>query len=679
MRYLLFLALLISASCSKKGEDLQAPSTGPTPLWTFKGAFGGYVPSLAFHPNTSCEVWASGDDMSGLYKSVDCGSSWELISTPKNTSTYSLIFDPTNSAKMYAVSHFGWGVVKSLDGGSTWSSSQSGLPSSGTSKHVYQTAINPTVPSTLVVATDDGLYRSTNSGISFSKLPLVWGTGFKAAVYFSSGRLFAGATNGVLKYSDDNGTTWSDLITGAVPVSQLKTSANALYILFADATLMFVTLPSFGSSGTINNPASAITTGLKTTIDVRSGASQTTDTIFFGTSKNDSVASSRWGLFKTLNGGASWAQLGSAITGQSIFSVAIDPANPNTVLAGSTNSSGVFKTIDGGNTWTNSSTGIMANSVLGFAQNPLTPSELVMSSTVGLGLGQSYSSTNQGVSWSIINEINLADGVVAWNFDPVIPGTVLAGMVGKGLYRSTTGVSGSWNRIIATDTKIDRVVRDNTTTSVVYALARGGLINADIRIYYSDNGGSTFTKRASFFAVDLAAHPTVFNEAVMVSTSDGMVSTDGFSTGNSVGLSVQATAQSGLTAIAFNPQSASELWVGGALGGIFKTGNYNNTGSGITWQNVTSPISSAQVQNILVRYESGVKTVYVSSFGADVYFSSGAVLGFWKTTDEGNTWTDLSGSLNPCTSFWGFYPVLGSSTDFWGALWGGGLFQMSYR
>jgi photosystem II stability/assembly factor-like uncharacterized protein len=103
--------------------------------------------------------------------------------------------------------------------------------------------------------------------------------------------------------------------------------------------------------------------------------------------------------------------------GHSIFSVAIDPSNSSVILVGSTNSSGMFKTTDGGSTWAASSSGLMANAVLGFAQNPLNPRELVMSSTVGLGLGQSYSSTDEGATWSTINEVSSADGVVAWSFD----------------------------------------------------------------------------------------------------------------------------------------------------------------------------------------------------------------------------------------------------------------------
>jgi hypothetical protein len=76
-------------SCSKGSDESPAPAppTNPMVSWTFKGAFGGYVPSISFHSSKRCEVWASGDDMSGLYKSTDCGSSWQLISSPKNVSS----------------------------------------------------------------------------------------------------------------------------------------------------------------------------------------------------------------------------------------------------------------------------------------------------------------------------------------------------------------------------------------------------------------------------------------------------------------------------------------------------------------------------------------------------------------------------------------------------------------
>jgi hypothetical protein len=86
------------------------------------------------------------------------------------------------------------------------------------------------------------------------------------------------------------------------------------------------------------------------------------------------------------------------------------------------------------------------------------------------------------------------------------------------------------------------------------------------------------------------------------------------------------------------------------------------------------------VRQIMIRTENSVKTIYVSSFAGDVDFTPGAVLGLWKSTDDGATWTELSSNLSPCTAFWSFYPVAGSATDLWAGLWGGGgLFKLTYQ
>lgn len=669
---ILFAGML---SCVPKAPNEASTSTGSA-SWTFKGATGGFISSIAFHPTNSCEVWMSGDDMSGLYKSTDCGVNWSQIHSIQNMSTYSLAFAPNNPNLIYAVSHFGWGMLKSIDGGTSWALSQAGLPSSGTARRVYQIAISPTNSSVMVVATDDGLYRSVDSGNQFSKISLAWGTSFKAVSYDSSGKLYAGATNGLLKYSVDNGSTWGDMIAGGVEVSKLVTSTHALYVLFAEGTLMYLSLPTFSPSGIINNSATGITTGLKTSLAVKSGTTRGSDVVYLGTSRNTAVASSRWGLFRSTNGGGTWSQMGSGLVGQSIFAVGVNPQDVNNVIVGSANSSGIFKTIDGGVTWTPSSSGVRANSVIGFAQSPHNSSELVMSSTVGAGLGRSYRSLDGGASWSVINEVNANDGVASWNFDPQAANTVLAGMMSKGLYRSTSGFSGPWTRVITTDTKVDRIRRDLVTSNIVYALAREGSVGADIRVYYSGDGGASFAKRSSYYANDLSVHPTNANEAVLVSTSDGFSSTNGFQTGTSLGLTSQASEQGGLSAIAFNPNSSSEIWVGGVSGGLFRAKNYAH-GTSPVWESISSPISNAIVQNILVRSDAGVKAIYVSSFGGDVYFSSNAKLGLWLSQDDGSTWKLLSSHLHPCTSFWGLYPVLGSATDLWAGLWGGGLFKMS--
>lgn len=662
------------------GSAGGAPPPPPAPVWQFSGVFGGYVPRIVFHPSHACEVWASADDMGGLYRSTDCGSTWSRVATVKNFSSYSLMFDPNDASTIVAASHFGWGLLKSVDAGAHWTLSQAGLPSSGTAKHVYQVAIKPGDSTRILAATESGLYRSTDAGTGFTNLNLAWATGFRAVVYLPSGRLLAGAANGAVKYSDDDGSSWSDLFTGAVPVTTLAASANAIYYLFDDGSLVYTSLDLVSSAGTLNSSLTGIACGVVApALAVASGATRASDLIYLGTSRNPAVGSSRWGLFKSADGGATWTQQQSGVAGHSIFSVAIDRADTNRVLAGTSDSAGLFRTTDGGATWSGASTGFLSSTVLGFAQNPLQPGELVMSSTVGFGLGKTYHSNDSAGTWSVVPEVDPEDGVLAFDFDPSSAGTVLAGMVSKGLYRSTTGVTGAWSRVIPADVKIGYLRRDRANPSIVYALALGGTNPADVRIHYSSDGGATFTPRPLFLAFDLAPHPTRANEAVMVTGNGVYASTDGFASGTLLGLTSEAGAQTGLSAVAFNPANPAEVWVGGAAGGLFRTTNYRSSGAGVTWSPVTSPISNAMVKQLLVRTENSVKTVYVSSFAGDVNFAPGAVLGLWRSTDDGLTWTSLSATLEPCTAFWSFSPVLGSPTDLWGGMWGGGLFRLSYR
>ena len=687
VRKIVSTAIVVSSfvvsGCGSSGSGSPTqPPVVTSAVWSFSGVYGGFVPDIVFHPSNSCEVWASADDMGGIYKSTDCGTNWNRVTTPKNFSTYNLTFDPNNSSVMYAPSHFGWGMLKSSNGGTSWSLSQAGLPSVGTAKHVYQIAIKPSDSTVILAAAEDGMYRSTDSGANFTKLGSAsWGTSFTATIFLGTGRLLAGAANGAVKYSDNDGTTWSDIFIGAAPVSALLTSSNAIYYLFTDGSLIYTSLDIVSSNGILNVSTTGIASGaVRPTIGVVSGASQASDTIYLGTSRNAAAGSTRWGLFKSTNGGASWTQQTSNVAGHSIFSIAVDPANAQRVLVGTSDSAGIFRTTDGGTTWTSSATGMLANTGFGFAQNPLNTNELVMSSTVGFGLGKTWHSTNLGSNWSEVAEINPDDGVMTMDFDPAHAGTMLAGMISTGLYRTMNGIAGTWSRVINQDVKIARIVREKVNPQVVYSLAVSGVPATEAPVYYSNDGGASFTLRSSFFVADLATHPSTSNEAVIAALSDVFASTDGFATANSLGMTAQATAQGALTAVAFNPANASEVWVGGKAGGLYQTTNYSSSGAGIIWSAVPSPISNAMVRQIMIRTENSVKTIYVSSFAGDVDFTSGAVLGLWKSTDNGATWTELSSSLSPCTSFWGFYPVAGSTTDLWAGLWGGGgLFKMTYQ
>src|SRR6185312_2198111 len=81
--------------------------------------------------------------------------------------------------------------------------------------------------------------------------------------------------------------------------------------------------------------------------------------LWVGTGEADNRQSSSWGngIYKSLDGGASWQAMGLADT-RHIARIIIDPRNPEIVyvaalghLWGSNTERGVFKTIDGGRSW----------------------------------------------------------------------------------------------------------------------------------------------------------------------------------------------------------------------------------------------------------------------------------------------------------------------------------------
>ena len=88
-------------------------------------------------------LWSEGGDR-GLYKSMDGGKTWESkIKVDEHTGVTDLIMDPNNPDVLYAATYqrrrhvFTWmsggpgsGLYKSTDCGESWDQNKTGLPSS---------------------------------------------------------------------------------------------------------------------------------------------------------------------------------------------------------------------------------------------------------------------------------------------------------------------------------------------------------------------------------------------------------------------------------------------------------------------------------------------------------------------------------------------------------------------
>jgi photosystem II stability/assembly factor-like uncharacterized protein len=278
-------------------------------------------------------------------------------------------------------------------------------------------------------------------------------------------------------------------------------------------------------------------------------------------------------LYRSEDGGTTWRAIGLGSLG--VGALAIDPANPATLYAG-TESSGVFKSTDWGKTWMPSNTGLKSLSINALGINRSAPTMLHAATSGGL-----FKSSDGGASWSavgpklpnpvfrsvivdpVVSTIHYAadanwvaksiDGGETWTYsavggdyvtslviDPAIPSTLYAGVChatprGGGVYKSLDGgikwhfVSGGIIGPTGRYYDVSSLAIDPSGTSFVYAGTSGG------GVFRSVDGGTTWLAASSGLGSvsvrALAIDPTSPSTIYAAADGEGIFkSTDGAKT-----------------------------------------------------------------------------------------------------------------------------------------------------
>ncbi|HEX8772447.1 MAG TPA: Ig-like domain-containing protein [Pyrinomonadaceae bacterium] len=203
------------------------------------------------------------------------------------------------------------------------------------------------------------------------------------------------------------------------------------------------------------------------------------------------VGSVSGGIWKTTNGGASWVALDDFMANLAVSTMVIDPNDPNTLYAGtgegfsnsgSRRGAGVFKTTDGGATWAQLPSTANINWLL-VNRITISPDGQVILAGTATGI---WRSTDGGANWSQRSTIRTLD----LNFDPTNGSKAIAsGTAGAGARYSTDGGL-SWTLAtgLPTTGRIE-VAYARSNTSVVYA---GVEINSG-EVWRSSDGGQTYS------------------------------------------------------------------------------------------------------------------------------------------------------------------------------------------
>ncbi|MGC2624679.1 MAG: hypothetical protein WA244_15885, partial [Candidatus Acidiferrales bacterium] len=235
--------------------------------------------------------------------------------------------------------------------------------------------------------------------------------------------------------------------------------------------------------------------------------------VWVGTGEANNRQSASWGdgVFKSTDGGKTWAHMGLDDT-QAIGRVVIDPTNPDVVyvaalghLWGPNPERGLFKTSDGGKTWNkvlfiNNDTGVSDVAI-----DPQSPTTLYAAAyerrrTVwgfngGGPDGGIYKSTDGGANWSKLTTDlpNTGDigrcAVAVYRKDPNVVYALIQSNKDGGVFRSEDK-GATWRKMGSDDPRPSYFSQIRIDPNNDLRIWMGG-----VNLYYSDDGGKSFNQQ----------------------------------------------------------------------------------------------------------------------------------------------------------------------------------------
>lgn len=263
--------------------------------------------------------------LKGVYKSVDSGSSWKLISPEGSTELHeveSIAIDPKDPKIVYAGTwHLPW---KTTDDGVHWSNIKEGVIDDS---DVFSIIIDPKDPNVVYASACSGIYKSETAGGRFQKIQGIPSTARRTRVLMQDPQhqniVFAGTTEGLYR-TVDSGKTWNRT-TGPELI------VNDVYINPADSNRIMLATDRGGIL--VSNDGGASFRATNTGFSARHITSYVEDINHPGTIYVGMVNDKAWGgAFVSNNGGLAWAQKSAGLEAHDVLS--LGQASDGTILAG---------------------------------------------------------------------------------------------------------------------------------------------------------------------------------------------------------------------------------------------------------------------------------------------------------------------------------------------------------
>ena len=329
------------------GATFTSKSTTPNVLgWNANGSDAGgqgwYDLSIAVDPSVKTTIYVGGVN---VWKSTTSGATWSCVAHWSGSGAPYVHADNHDFTFVGSTLWIGndGGVFCSANGGSTWSDKSSNLANA----QLYGMGQSTTSANTMLSGHQDNGTNLTTNGTTWSQN--LGGDGMLCFIdRTNDAQMFASIYNGALYRSTNTGASFSNIknIAGGGWVTPWLQDPVTAATIYAGGT----NVEKSTNNGTSWVAVSAFS-GVGTLVSLDVAASNT----------QHILAASATKLMKTINGGTAWTDITAGLpAGTSILKARFDPANALKIYVGLASYTGnsAFCSTDGGTTWVNISAGL---------------------------------------------------------------------------------------------------------------------------------------------------------------------------------------------------------------------------------------------------------------------------------------------------------------------------------
>jgi photosystem II stability/assembly factor-like uncharacterized protein len=563
----------------------------------------GRITWVSYDPQNSAVIYTAG--VGGIWKSTNGGTSWSPMSDHLSYYAYSVTVHPTNSNIVLAGFDEA-GVFKSFDGGVTWS--KTNLNHSSPRKIIY----DPTNSNIVLVATNRGLYRSTNGGDSFFPVVNIAMNDieYKATdpnIVYASGDNFYRSVDGGVSFTQitDGLSTSGRTFIGVTPANP-----NYVYLIQANGNEMGYIFRSSNSGVSFTTRLTAHWSNGATTSYLGQQAWHNMG-IAVSPTNAEHVVIGGIELHSSTNGGTSFTQLTSQSRLATIPFVHADVHylewKESGIDVGS--DGGIYKSTNSGASFTDLSSGLSNRDFYRLGGTEADPYRIACGAQDN---GQSLL-VGKGLDWKDWTGSDGMEAMIDHSNKDIIYGTCQSGCLAKTINGgvSTTFVNaptnfGHW---------VTPMFMDPVNASTIYMGFKD--------VWKSVNGGNTWTQISNFSSTEtnlMAATIAKSNNQVLYAAKEWESSL--YVTQNGGGSWVNTYEnglQGGVNYISVHPSNANKVTV------ITNVGVFKSDNAGATWQNITYDLPDIGKQCVL--YQNSPLDIIYAGLNNGIYYLKPGKLG----------------------------------------------------